>query len=83
MPPEILDAFFVGCEQALEFFGHAVQFLSVFGMAGQGTVMTPARADSATVAGLARYTSDRGEPIRPLKFRLVVEMQTSPSARMP
>ena len=48
-----------------------------------GGVISPRIADAATVAGLARKTSDCGDPILPLKFLLVVEMQTSPSPKMP
>ena len=35
------------------------------------------------MAGLARYTSLFGCPILPTKFRLVVDMDRSPAARMP
>ena len=38
---------------------------------------------AAAMAGLARYTSESTCPIRPTKFLFVVEMQRSPSARIP
>ena len=45
--------------------------------------MAPLSALAATVSGDARYTSESGDPMRPRKLRLVVEMHRSPAARMP
>ena len=38
---------------------------------------------AAATAGLARYTSESTCPIRPTKFRFVVETHRSPAARIP
>src|SRR3972149_1358806 len=43
----------------------------------RGSVITPRRADAATVKGDARYTWDCLDPIRPGKFLFVVDRQTS------
>ena len=48
-----------------------------------GSVIWPVMALAAAVSGLARYTSLSTWPIRPLKFRLVVETHRSPAARIP
>jgi hypothetical protein len=48
-----------------------------------GPVILPVMALAAATAGFARYTSDFVLPILPTKFRFVVEMARSPSARMP
>ena len=48
-----------------------------------GSVTFPVIALAAAVAGLARYTSLFGSPIRPTKLRLVVLMHFSPAARIP
>lgn len=48
-----------------------------------GAAITPATAEAATTAGEARYASALGEPMRPLKFRLVAEIPTSPSSSSP
>src|SRR5919198_2458401 len=47
----------------------------------RGSVMRPVTADAATVYGDAKYTCADAAPMRPLKFRAVVEMATvcSPS----
>ena len=44
-------------------------------------MILPATALAAATAGLARYTSESTCPIRPTKFRLVVEMHLSPAAK--
>lgn len=48
-----------------------------------GSVITPFRALAATVAGDARYIRESWCPIRPLKLRLVLDMQTSPAPSTP
>lgn len=45
--------------------------------------MYPVMADAAATAELARYTLDERDPIRPMKFRLVVEIATSLSPKIP
>ena len=48
-----------------------------------GPASRPAMALAAATAGLARYTSALGWPMRPGKLRLLVLTQRSPSARTP
>src|SRR5574342_370852 len=48
-----------------------------------GRPILPSTAEAAATAGLDRYTSLLGCPILPTRFRLVVDMDRSPSARMP
>src|SRR2546423_459487 len=43
----------------------------------RGSVMRPVTADAATVYGEARYTCADAAPMRPLKFRAVVEIATA------
>src|ERR1700722_17434605 len=49
----------------------------------RGSVITPAIADAATVAGDGMNTSAEGLPMRPLKFRVDAVMHTSPSPSPP
>jgi len=48
-----------------------------------GLVIFPAIAEAAAIAGLDRYISDLGCPIRPAKFLFVVAIAFSPSANTP
>jgi len=48
-----------------------------------GSVISPLIAEAAAVAGLARYIMALGLPILPLKLRLAVERQASPSPNTP
>ena len=50
---------------------------------GLGPTSDDLSALAAATAGPARYTSDSTWPIRPTKFRLVVETHRSPAARTP
>ncbi len=51
-------------------------------MKRRGSVIAPVIAAAAALAGLIRWTMPP-LPMRPLKLRLVVEAQTSPSASTP
>ena len=53
------------------------------GQTSFGSVINPVRALAAAVRGLARYTSLSTWPMRPTKFRLVVETHRYPAARIP
>ncbi len=46
-------------------------------------MISPATALAAATPGLARDTSLDGSPIRPVKFRFVVDTATSSSSRTP
>lgn len=45
--------------------------------------MRPSTAVAAATAGLARKASDWGEPIRPIKLRLLVDKHRSPGPKTP
>src|SRR5699024_7605241 len=57
--------------------------LPPYNPSSSGAEIFPVTALAAATAGLARYTSESTWPIRPTKFRLVVEIHLSPSARIP
>ena len=69
------------CIDVVAVFYHITRIFHA--ITSHGEVILPVSALAAAVAGLARYTSDFGWPIRPTKFRFVVVTARSPSARMP
>ena len=57
--------------------------VSSYNPSSAGAEIFPVMALAAATAGLARYTSESTCPMRPTKFRLVVEIHLSPAARIP